>query len=87
MINEERLKDMAAQEANCAAGIGTIGGYANQAMGLDTDAPSLRSRIHSQLRCAQRESRKANLLSELEYLLDKNPETARILELMEQVGK
>lgn len=87
---QEKLRAMAQREceknqAVTAAGI--IGGCGNAAMGLDTDKPSLRNWIKSQLRRASNEAQKANALSELEYLLDKNPEVARILDLLEQVGK
>lgn len=80
-MNEEKMKAMAAREAN-GASIGNCAGVAR-----DTDAPSLRQRIKSQLRRAQDEARKENALHELEYLLDKNPEVARILDLLDQIGK
>lgn len=48
---------------------------------------NLQQRVASQTRRAQRESRKANKLSELQYLLDKYPDFARILTLLEEVDK
>lgn len=48
---------------------------------------NLRGRVHSELRRSMRESRKAENLQELAMLLDKNPEVARILELMEGIDK
>lgn len=50
-----------------------------------TGRPSLRDRVSSDLRCAIDQSRKAEQLRELSFLLDKNPEVARILDLMEIV--
>jgi hypothetical protein len=47
--------------------------------------PSLRERIGKMRRSAERESRRAEKLRELDYLLDKNPEVERILNLMEIV--
>ena len=47
----------------------------------------LREAIHYQLRDAARQSRKAAQLDELAMLLDKNPEVARILDLMEVVRR
>ena len=78
---EYKLKQMAEREAQC--GQSTIGGY-DQAS-AEVASPSLRERIQNQLYRAQVESRRAEQLMELEHLFDKNPETARILELLEQV--
>lgn len=46
---------------------------------------ALRERVWTGVRRAERESRKAQQLAELAILLDKNPEVARILELIEDV--
>ena len=45
----------------------------------------LRDRVGKQAAEASRQSHKAERLQELAYLLDKNPEIARILDLMEDV--
>ena len=81
---ENRLKQMAEAEAKC--GQSAIGGYdCATCATTKVAAPSLRERIHDQRYQAQVESRRAEQLMELEHLLDKNPETARIIELLEQV--
>lgn len=46
---------------------------------------SLAERIASQLDRSGREARKLEALNELSFLLQKNPEVARILDLMEAV--
>ena len=45
---------------------------------------SLRERLADRVSRADRESRKTESMRELAYKLDKNPEVARILELMEE---
>ena len=78
----KKLQEMAAQQAQygagltqgSAAGCGTIGKAAGA---------SLLERINDRLYQAQAEGRRAEKLGELKFLLDKNPETARILELLE----
>ncbi|MES2136110.1 MAG: hypothetical protein V4502_03495 [Pseudomonadota bacterium] len=49
--------------------------------------PPFRDRLQNRLHHARREAEKANRIEELLYLLDKQPEVARILELVEAVGK
>jgi len=46
--------------------------------------PSLRERVYAQRRRAEEQVQRAMALSELEHLLDRNPEVARILDLYEQ---
>ena len=72
-----------------ALGSGALGGYStlNQAEAQMPCKSSLRDRIASRARHAARESRHAENLKELQYLLDKNPEVARILELLEAAGE
>jgi hypothetical protein len=48
-------------------------------------SPSLTDRVRTQGRRSEQEAIRAGKLKELEYLLDKNPETARILDLLEVV--
>ena len=83
---EYKLKEMADKEFG--GEIGASQQTLNQGCAERTQIPSmpsLRERIHDQRYRAQVESRRAEQLGELECLLDKNPETARILELLEQV--
>ncbi len=47
--------------------------------------PSLRDRVASQLRRSNDEVARSMRLAELQHLLDKNPEVARILDLVEEV--
>lgn len=81
---ESKIRALAEEEKRAAEGCrnqtntaGMLGGAAMMA------EPSLRERIHSQRHHAQVQSRKVEQLAELEYLLDKHPDVARILELME----
>ncbi len=46
---------------------------------------SMKERLESNLYQAKKQSRKREQLEELLYLLDKNPEVARILELVESL--
>ena len=70
-------------------GNAAIGGYStlNKAEAQMPCKSSLRDRIASRAHHAARESRRAENLKELQYLLDKNPEVARILELLEAAGE
>lgn len=45
--------------------------------------PSLRERVAMSLNRAQQESKRADILHELQHLLEKNPDIARILDLLE----
>lgn len=47
--------------------------------------PSLRERVTSHLYRARKEADTRNRLEELQFLLDKNPDIARILDLIEDV--
>ena len=82
---EYQLKQMAGMQAQGKCG--TIGAKDTMAYGTNVKCamPLLRERIHDQRCRAQVESRRIEQLAELEHLLDKNPETARILELLELV--
>ena len=73
-----------AQMANASMTQGYVGG----GMALDEPCKApLRDRIGSRARRAGNEARRAENLKELQYLLDKNPEVARILELLEAAGE
>jgi len=83
--HESKLKAMAEAEARCA----TKAQDTRESMhGLSQGqcaSPSLRERIASQRYRAQAEARQSEALMELEFLMDKHPEVARILELLERV--
>ncbi len=49
--------------------------------------PPFRDRLQIRLHRARGEARKAHQIEELLYLLDKQPEVARLLELVEAVGR
>jgi len=88
MSNEqEMLKKAAAAERDRPNPLFAMGAGQQQTRGLD-DNPCrifLRERIHGQRHRAQQEARRAEALQELEYLFEKHPEVARILDLLDQV--
>lgn len=71
-------KAAAAEMAQLRVGSGLQGNLCAARAGL-------RDRVESQAGEAERQSRKADRLRELGYLLDKNPEIARILDLLDEV--
>lgn len=75
-----------AQYANKTQGAGSVGAMRTEC-GDQPLREGMIGSLHNRLARAQRESRKAEQLSELLYLLDKNPETARILDLVDAVGR
>jgi hypothetical protein len=81
-IDEEVLVKMKAEAAQCAAN--TVG---SGILGMTPKPSSLRERLRSNLSYARRQAQKREQMEELEYLLDKHPEVARILDLLEEVGK
>lgn len=83
---EQNLKAMAADCGYNSTQVqtGKIGGYMAQE-DCEPARPSLGERVANQLGKARRESRKESRLAELSYLLEKNPEVARILDLIEDV--
>ena len=80
-----RLEQSRLNQSASTAG-GMIGGYAAKECEDPCRTP-LREQVHYQLREASRQSRKAVQLEELAILLEKNPEVARILDLMEVVRR
>lgn len=81
----EKMKYENAAQQQCGS-IGTIrGGYAEKTVGLDTDcaSPGLLDRVSRQKEELFRQSRKIENLMELEGLLQRNPEVARILDLLD----
>lgn len=83
MTDEYERKLKAEGAAQCANLAGRNSGLQQQVP--EVAAPTLRERIGSQRYHAQVESRRLEQLHELEYLLEKHPEVARILELIEIV--
>jgi len=84
-MDEQKLKAMAEQQEQQATNRCKQGSVRTGLGGMTIAEPSLRERIASQRFRAETESRRASQLVELEYLLDKHPEVARILDLMESV--
>ncbi len=52
---------------------------------LEPARPNIRERVAKQLEYSQTEARKVGRLRELSRLLEKNPDVARILDLVEEV--
>lgn len=89
-MNDEEMKEMNETLSAAAAQCRTEVQYGGGAMGGALNGPAmdnLMGRIASQCKRAQRSAMKAERLGELQYLLDKNPEVARILTLLEEVDK
>lgn len=80
----EREKEKA-YYANQAASPSTLGQCAGSNSADECRQPGLRERIYMQRRRAEGELSRAMALAELENLLDKYPDLARILDLVEQV--
>lgn len=84
---EAKLKEAAQQQCATPYGEATAKSMGG-AIGCDTAQsarPSLRERVSMDLHRSMREVRKRDRLEELSYLLDKNPDIARILDLIEEV--
>lgn len=85
-IEEQLKKALHAQQATTAsAGQGGTMGLKSDRCADQPNRPSLRERVHSQLYRAEKEARQVSKLEELRWLLDKNPDVARILDLLEEV--
>ena len=89
-VAEQQAKQVAydrdmRRNQTCPTPVDTRGGMA----GCDTPSgrDSLLGRLHARNRHAQQEARQHEMRGELIYLLEKNPEFARILDLYEQVGR
>jgi len=87
MTNEQerKLKTMAADCAQRDYSSATIGGTMGYAGPEGAWRVPLQERVSNQLRRAVQESGKAQRLAELQQLLERNPEVARILDLIEEV--
>lgn len=88
---EQKLKEEAnqatanAKYADQRSGIGLDQGQVGGPMSLQTPGrDSLRNRVEAKLNRANGEARKVELLHELQHLLQKNPEVARILDLLDE---
>ena len=74
----EELQKAKIQAQSSILGCGQVGAGLSEAA-----QPGLRERVAMNLNRAQQEARRSDVLHELQYLLDKNPEVARILDLLE----
>jgi hypothetical protein len=84
---EAKLREYA-ESAKCAAGTATPGSIGNS-LRQDTAEPrreTMRERLSGRIDRSRREQYRTDQMSELLFLLEKNPELARILELIEQVS-
>jgi hypothetical protein len=93
--DEAKLKQMAyEQQAKCAeaptTGYADCGQASTGSLG-NTVTPRVRSRFRERIsesrEHSERHSRKAVLYEELEFLMDKYPDIARMIELMEEIGR
>lgn len=82
---EDQQAKLKMEQAQYAAQSQTLGGICGSNSMSEPARPGLRERIGDQSRRAGNEARKAERLKELEYLLDKHPEVARILDLLDDV--
>lgn len=81
---EKQLKQQAEMNAQFAQSNGAaIGGYASPPQ--EPCRAGILDRVQNDLNRASREARKLEQLHELSLLLQKNPEVARILDLIEMV--
>ena len=78
-MREEKLSAMCGAQTPTGM-LGAAKTYADEPMRV-----SLRERVAMDLNRSVRESNKLQRLQELTFLLDKNPEVARILDLIEEV--
>lgn len=86
----ECTEKLTAYQAEKRAGMATdygAGMLQGAACGMDPRRPSLMESVESQLNRATGEAYKADQLRELQYLLQKNPDVARILDLIEVVRR
>jgi hypothetical protein len=90
-MREEELKKLAYEAERAArtnpVGDSAIGSGAQTAQCGRPMENSLRERLERNLHRARREGHRQHRLEELVFLLDKNPEIARILDLVEDLGK
>jgi hypothetical protein len=80
-IINERIEKMAAMDGQTQAMAGNLCGAAE----IGPCRPSMIDRVGEQRRQAQRDRHRGERLEELEYLLNKYPYIARILDLLEDV--
>lgn len=83
-MQEANLRSAAAQQdVSYATAQGTDAGRAD--FGLLARRPSLLERVAGQAQSARYSANKAERLEELTYLLQKHPDVARILDLIDEV--
>lgn len=84
-LSEQQMKYAAMQQAQTPYGerLGPLGG--SMGSNLQSARPNLRERVAMDLEHAERQSRKRDRLAELQMLLDKHPEVARIFDLLDDV--
>ncbi len=82
-MNEEKLKQMAELEYNARhmQGSTTVG------CDMEPKRACLRDRVRMDLNRAMREERRGRAMMELDSLLEKHPDIARILDLIEEIGR
>lgn len=85
-LNAMKMEQMAQATKRYQTGLGASIGDAECAEQVtkDPELSGIRDRVAHRLDRAWRESRKADRLQELAMLLQKNPEVARILDLIEE---
>ena len=79
---ERKIKAMAAEQNQCGAAMGLD---PRGEIGYKPERQYLRGRLREQYDRCSKEARKSNRIEELLGLLDRNPEVARILELLEEL--
>ena len=84
---EQKLKAHLEAQAGCGQATSQYGGVENCAAQTIAAPPSLRQRISNRRARAEQETRHLDQLQELEYLLDKHPEVARIFELLDATNE
>lgn len=75
---------LAAETQACApspAGLGCDGGYEQAKVDY---RPSIRERVDQAMQDAYRANERANTAAEIGFLLDKNPDLGRLLDLLER---
>lgn len=80
-LDEAMRQKMDASAGQCATEPASLAGI------LCSSKPALRERLQAQLGRSRRAAHKAGNIDELLYLLDKHPDVARILELVELIGQ
>jgi len=88
-MNENRLyteqeEKQRAYEAQCQTG--SIGAQTPYGETMEPKRESMSARFRSQANRLRKDQRKLDRLGELNFLLEKNPDIARILDLVDELG-